>query len=167
MRIRQLWAGGWIDWSSFNLINGNWSGSLMKASSTSCRGLRTVFLYLFMSKLDVSRYSSFKELPLHEYHALNFSVYVLDFNWNYLYVNNFVLNKLELEDDSLTGVNMWERFPALAADPYFMLMRTKMQKNVPVNIVTTSPLNAKRLNIVGQSLSDCYFFSAPVSSYHA
>ena len=115
-----------------------------------------------MSKLDVSRYANFSELPLHEFHNLNFSVYVLDHNWNYLYVNKFVHQNLGLPEGSLHGLNMWERFPALAKDHYFVQLRNKMQQKLPVNIVTTSPLNSKRLSITGQALTDCYLFSASI-----
>jgi hypothetical protein len=91
---------------------------------------------------------------------MRYSIYILDFNWNYLFLNDFVIDNLKTRDQQLIGENMWATFPALAADPDYMRMKQKIEENKMVTLVTHSPLTGQRLSIVGYTLEDCYFFSS-------
>ena len=115
-----------------------------------------------MNKFDISKYSKFSELPLDEFNKLKYSVYALDFNWNYLFVNDFVKRNLGSRADNLVGKNMWQEFEELAIDPSFAMMKKNAEKGLRVNIVTTSPITSQRLNIVGHPLEDCWLFSASI-----
>jgi hypothetical protein len=115
-----------------------------------------------MLNFPTDRYKSFSDLPLEDFNKLKFSVYIIDFNWNYLFVNDFVRENLGAKGENLVGKNMWETFEELAADPVFQKMKANMDQRIVTNIVTTSPLNFKRLNIIGYPLSDCFYFSASI-----
>lgn len=115
-----------------------------------------------MNKFNFSNYSSFSDLPLKDFDTLKFSVYVLDFNWNYLFINDFVKRNLGSKADNLVGKNMWQEFEELAIDPAFAMMKKNAEKGLKINIVTTSPINSQRLNIIGHKLEDCWLFSASI-----
>jgi hypothetical protein len=115
-----------------------------------------------MDKLTVAPTMSFSELVLEEYNTLRYSIYVLDFDWNYLFVNQFVLDNLKKTKEDLLGKNMWTTFTELNEDPYFVQMKIDVEKGKPINFVSNSPLTNQRLNVVGTRLKDCYFFYSSI-----
>jgi hypothetical protein len=115
-----------------------------------------------MHKFPIIEYKNFSELPLERFNTLKFSVYILDFNWNYLFVNDFAKRYLGERGDNLIGKNMWIVFPELGSDPSFMLLRQNSENRITTNIISVSPLIGKRLNITGYPLEDCYYFSASI-----
>jgi|GEM_PF-6574542 len=115
-----------------------------------------------MDKLNLSGYKQFSRLPLGQFNEFKFSVYVLDFQWNYLFVNDFCKNNLGARGRDLLGKNMWETFEELGQDPVFIRLKYETERGIETNLITTSPINSQRLSIVGCRLSDCYFFSASI-----
>jgi hypothetical protein len=115
-----------------------------------------------MNKFDFGSYSKFSELPLDEFNKLRFSVYVIDFDWNYLFINDFVKTTLGARAENIIGKNMWQEFEELANDPSFNLLKKDAEKGLKINIVTTSPINTKRLNIIGYALQNCWLFSSSI-----
>jgi hypothetical protein len=113
-----------------------------------------------MQKLNVPADTCFSALPLKEFDSLKFGVYFLDYQWNYLYVNEYVQRNLGNRGESLVGKNMWSSFSELAHDTSFIKLKTDTEKGLAVNITTTSPISGQRLNIIGYPLKDCYFFCA-------
>ena len=47
-----------------------------------------------MHKFPITEYKKFSEIPLDKLDTFKFSVYIIDFNWNYLFVNDFAKNNL-------------------------------------------------------------------------
>ena len=115
-----------------------------------------------MHKFPIANYQRFEQLPLEEFDRLNFSVYILDFDWNYLFVNKFACARLGLQQAELIGQNMWKRFPSLEADINFQKLKQSLENNVAVNFRTVSPLTALRLNISGLALEDCYYCTSSI-----
>jgi hypothetical protein len=115
-----------------------------------------------MMNIPVSKFTRFSELPLESFNSLNFSVYIIDFGWNYLFVNDFVKKNLGERGENLVGKNMWKQFKQLATDPTFIRLKNNMDQRIITNIVTTSPLNFQRLNIIGYPLEDCFYFSSSI-----
>src|SRR5689334_13317241 len=115
-----------------------------------------------MHKFPITEYTRFDQLPLDKLNSLNFSVYILDFNWCYLFVNDFVKKNLGQRGEDLIGKNMWQEFPELAADASFSELRKKLDQRIDVNLITVSPVNSQRLNIVGYALDDCFYCTASV-----
>ena len=115
-----------------------------------------------MHKFPIRKYSWFADLPLEELNNLKFSVYIIDFDWNYLFVNEFVKRNLGVRGMDLVGKNMWREFKELADDSTFNLLKRNMEKRVLTNMITISPINGQRLNIVGYPLEDCFYFTSSV-----
>ncbi len=115
-----------------------------------------------MHKFPITEYKRFSELPLDKFNTLKFSVYILDFDWNYLFVNEFAKSLLGKRGEELVGKNMWEVFDELQHDPSFKEMRIKMEKRVTTNIIVVSPIHGRRQNITGYALDDCLYFSSSI-----
>lgn len=115
-----------------------------------------------MHKFPISQYRTFSELPLEKFNSFKFSVYIIDFNWNYLFVNDFAKNLLGERGKDLIGKNMWTQFKELEVDPSFKLLRKNAENGITTNMTVTSPVLGKRLNITGYPLEDCYYFSASI-----
>lgn len=115
-----------------------------------------------MQRFNLGAYKKVSDLPLAELDTVRFSVYVLDKDWNYLFVNRFVTDNLNIREDALSGRNMWEEFPQLAAHPSFQQLRSNCEKGLPIEFVTTSPLNMQRLKVIGKPLKDGYVFFSSI-----
>jgi hypothetical protein len=115
-----------------------------------------------MHKFPIANYQRYSQLPLQEFDRLNFSVYILDFEWNYMFVNTFAASNLGVQATDLIGQNIWQRFPKLAADPNFITLRKNLEDNIATNFRTVSPLTSLRLNISGFRLEDCYYCTSSV-----
>lgn len=115
-----------------------------------------------MDRFNHAEYSQFLQLPLEELNCLKYSVYVIDFNWNYLFVNDFVKQNLGPKGENLIGKNMWDEFRELTSDPTFILMRKNTERGLATNIITTSPVTGQKLNIIGYPLKDCYLFTSSI-----
>lgn len=113
-----------------------------------------------MHKLHIQESTSFAELDLEYFQQLKFALYVLDHDWNYLFINDMVKKNVGSRADDLVGKNMWECFPELAGDPTYLKMKADTEKGLAVNFTTTSPVTGFRLNVVGYALKDCYLFYA-------
>lgn len=115
-----------------------------------------------MHKFPITEYTKFSELPLDKFNNLKFSVYILDFDWNYLFVNEFAKNLLGQRGNDLIGKNMWEHFDELKHDASFKELKANMQKRVTTNMIVVSPVHGKRQNITGYALEDCFYFSSSI-----
>ena len=115
-----------------------------------------------MHKFPVSEYRRFSELPLEKFNTLNFSVYILDFAWNYLFVNDFAKRLLGDRGKDLIGKNMWTEFEELVTDPSFSELRKNTERGITSNLIANSPVTARRLNISGYPLEDCYYFTSSI-----
>ena len=115
-----------------------------------------------MESYPIDRFKNFSELPLDDFDKLTFSVYLIDFGWNYLFVNDFVRKNLGEKGKNLIGKNMWKTFPQLSSDVNFQKLKANSELRVPTKIVTISPINFQRLSIFGHPLEDCYYFSATI-----
>lgn len=115
-----------------------------------------------MHKFPITEYKKFCELPLDRFDTFKFSVYIIDLNWNYLFVNEFAKTNLGNRGLDLIGKNMWEQFKELRDDPSFKELKKNAENGVTTNIIVTSPVHGKRLNITGYTLEDCYYFSSSI-----
>ena len=112
-----------------------------------------------MYKFPIYNYTCFSELPLEQLNQLNFSVYILDFEWNYLFVNNFACKRLNKSSGDLLGANMWEMYKELQTDPVYMQMKKNAANGIASDLTTISPVTGHRVNIKDYRLEDCYYFS--------
>ena len=115
-----------------------------------------------MHKFPITEYKKFADLPFDKLNRLKFSVYIIDFNWNYLFVNEFVKENLGKRGQDLIGKNMWEQFQELVTHPSFQTLKRNTEKGIVSNLIAISPINGKRLSITGYPLEDCYYFSSSI-----
>jgi PAS domain S-box-containing protein len=115
-----------------------------------------------MHKFPITDYKRFEELPLDLLDKLKFSIYLIDFNWNFLFVNQFVHHSFGKRVENIIGKNLWDVFPELDGNPLYKMMKKNIENGIVVNQVTNSPVNGQRVNVVGYALEDCYFFSSSV-----
>ncbi len=127
--------------------------------------LASDFLWLNFSnvhKFPITEYKTFSELPLDKFNTLKFSVYILDFNWNYLFINDFAKTILGGRANELVGKNIWAQFEELENDPSFKELKANMEKRITTNMIVVSPVHGKRQNITGYALEDCFYFSSSI-----
>ena len=115
-----------------------------------------------MNRFPINNYFRFSELPFEQLNTFKFYVYLLDFDWNYLFVNEFARTNLGTRGESLVGKNMWQMFPELASDTAFVQLRKNMESGIVTLLETTSPINSQRLKITGYKLEDSYYFTASI-----
>ncbi len=115
-----------------------------------------------MHKFPITEYKKFSELPFDKFNTLKFSVYIIDFNWNYRFVNEFAKQNLGERANDLIGKNMWEEFKELTTDSSFQLLKKNTERGISSNMIVISPINGRRLNITGYPLQDCYYFSSSI-----
>jgi len=115
-----------------------------------------------MNKFDFQKYQCLADIPLAELDKFGFSAYVLDFNWDYLFVNSFVGNNLGANRDELIGKNMWKQFQTLAHNHSFKQMKANAEKGLDIDFITSSPLTSQRIHIKGRKLQDCYLFTSSI-----
>ena len=108
-----------------------------------------------MDKFNFLGFKQYSDLPLEHFDEVKFSVYVLDKDWNYLFVNKFVKESLGAKGKGLRGKNMWEKFPELVYDSAFSLMKTNTEKGVSTNAITTSPITPGAFPCCALSYSYC------------
>jgi hypothetical protein len=119
-------------------------------------------VFVAMHKFPITDYKKFSNLPLDRLNTLKFSVYIIDFDWNYLFVNDFAKNNLGDRGQDLVGKNMWEVFSELQKDPGFNLLKKNAENGITSNMIVTSPVTRQRLNITGFPLEDCYYFTSSI-----
>ena len=115
-----------------------------------------------MHKFPIFNYSRFDELPLEQLDKLRFSIYVLDFDWNYLFVNKFACDAVNKSAGDLIGKNMWEFFEDLQNSPAFIQMKKNADNGFSSDITTISPVTGYRINIKDYRLEDCFYFSVSI-----
>ena len=111
---------------------------------------------------DIPKQARFSELPFDHFNTLKIAVYVVDLEWNYLFVNHFVSESLGERGLHLEGKNLWEQFPELASDPSYAQIKNEMESGKDIQLTTTSPIHNQKLSITGYVLHDCYIFSTVV-----
>jgi hypothetical protein len=79
-----------------------------------------------MHKFPINNYKTFGELPLDKFNTFRFSVYIISFDWTYMFINDFVRETLGPRADNIVGKNIWKEFPELEKDPVFNQLREKM-----------------------------------------
>jgi hypothetical protein len=115
-----------------------------------------------MTIFPITAYRRFSELPLEQFQLRGFSIYVLDFEWNYLFVNDFVKHNLGDRAQNIIGKNMWAFFPALRHDFFFSDFKRKMEKSGTFTGVSVSPLTGQRLRVTGHALEDCFYCTSSI-----
>lgn len=108
---------------------------------------------------SIKHYQCFRDIPLAALDKLNYSVYLVDYNWVYLFINKNARTVFGNLADTLIGRSAIDAFK----DPMFDNIFAKLQRGVVERIAlhesVHSPLRGQQIKIKGYPLLDCYFFS--------
>lgn len=102
----------------------------------------------------------FKEIPIHTLNERKFPVYIIDYGWNYLFVNEAAKNNLtgiQIEGRNIRAI--WEELPHLNFKPIYFQLKDQVEAREPLKVRVTSPITNKVIEITGKPLADCYYFS--------
>ncbi len=115
-----------------------------------------------MDHFSINNLTSYRQINLSELDRYNHYIYLISFDWNYIFVNEFVKKNLGERSVGIIGKNMWEVFPELAKDTTFLQMKKDMENGKPAAFITVSPLSGQRIHIKGWPMEDCYFFTSSI-----
>jgi|SRR6476469_6169964 len=116
-----------------------------------------------MHKFPIFNYKRFSELPLKRLDNQKFSIYLIDFNWNYLFANIFSFQVHNKERSDLVGQNLWQLLKEkMDVDTEFKSFVRKIQEGQPASIQTISAFSKKRVDVSGYPLEDCYYFAVTI-----
>lgn len=115
-----------------------------------------------MYKFPITRFRRFDEVPKDALNNLRFLVCLFDFEWRFLFLNDFARVYFGYRGEQLHGKVLWEEFNELLNVPAYKQLKLSAEKGVVTRIETLSPVSAKRLSITSYTLDDCYYFAASV-----
>lgn len=113
--------------------------------------------------IAIDKYKFYQELPLAELNMVPYSVYVVDYEWRYLFLNDSAKKFLGPLAEELMGRSALEIFK----DPMFREVFDRLSYNfnhkLPLDVAVYSPLRISQTRIKGYPLEDCYmFYSIPM-----
>lgn len=111
-------------------------------------------------KSKLPAYTSFHDLPIDELNKKKYSIYVIDYDWNYLFANEHAI--VQTGGMNLIGKNIrtvWNENPGFKFEPVYNLLRENIEQKRRFDLKSRSPVTRKAIEIVGHPLSDCYYFS--------
>jgi hypothetical protein len=116
-----------------------------------------------MHKFQILNYKRFSDLSLNELDKQNFSIYLIDFEWNYLFANTCAFKSHNQERSDLIGKNLWESLnEKMKVDTQFKVFIKNIQDGHVGNVTTISALSKKRVSVTGYPLEDCYYFAVTI-----
>lgn len=110
-------------------------------------------------KFRIPQYEWFQDLPFDELNEKKSSIYVIDYDWYYLFANRHAIGLLGMNPVGKNIRSVWQECPNVNFEPVFNLIKPGVEERQPLDIHSRSPLTKKAIEIVGHPLSDCYYFS--------
>ena len=111
-------------------------------------------------KHEIIKYYYFQEIPIDQLNTKKYSIYIIDYNWNYLFANSHAIEKSG--GISVIGKNIrsvWEEHPNFRFEPVYNLLKENVDQKKAFDLRSRSPITRKAIEIVGHPLADCYYFS--------
>jgi hypothetical protein len=106
----------------------------------------------------VDRYKNYQDLPLDILDDLPFCVYIVDYNWTYLFVNKISTNFFGKEIQNLVGKNAQQVFGQEKFQTIFENIHDALKRKTICDTTIYSPLRGKQVKVKGYPLDDCYYF---------
>ena len=115
-----------------------------------------------IEKFSIGLFKRYHELPFEVLDNLPFAVYIIDYNWVYLFLNENSRAVFGDFAETLIGKNALEVF----RDPKFMTIFDKImyavEHKTSCRATIYSPLRGKQIKLSGYPLEDCYYFSTVI-----
>jgi hypothetical protein len=108
--------------------------------------------------IAIDKYRSYLDLPLAELNRLRYPVYIVDYQWHFLFINDNAKKLLGALAEETVGRSA----PKIFKDPVFLEVFDKLSnhldKKLPLEVATCSPLRTSQTRVKGYPLDDCYMF---------
>lgn len=104
----------------------------------------------------------YTDLPFEILDELTYPVYVIDYNWIYLFINKDARSTFGRLADQLIGKSAVEIFSDARFYAVFDKIKYAVQTKNPLHAVFESPLRGRKIVLKGHPLEDCYYFSAAI-----
>jgi hypothetical protein len=116
-----------------------------------------------MHKFPIYNYKSYAELPLDEMDKQRFAIYLVSFDWKYLFINSFAFDVHGIQRDEASGAKLWDALAEkMSIDTQFKVFIEKVKSGEAANVTTISAITNKRVSITGYPLADCYYFAVTI-----
>jgi nitrogen fixation/metabolism regulation signal transduction histidine kinase len=114
------------------------------------------------SSFSIENYKRYEDVQLDVLDTLPFSVYIIDYDWVYLFLNKNSIHAFGKNIDKLIGQSALEAFKDVRFEPIFEKIKYSVETKTHCYVTMYSPLRGAQVNIKGYSLEDCYCFSSTV-----
>lgn len=110
----------------------------------------------------IRNHQCYADLPLGILDELKYSIYVIDYDWIYLFINKNARDAFGRLADKLIGQSAIEIFSDSRFYSVFEKIRHSVATKIPLHTIVDSPLRGRQIVLKGYPLQDCYYFSAGV-----
>ncbi len=100
--------------------------------------------------------NSYRDVSLSGLNALPYSVYILDYEWRYMFVNDNAKKVLGVLAEEMIGRSALEISKSPVFNEVFEMLSYHLFKKLPLEVTTYSPLRVSQTRIKGYPLHDCY-----------
>lgn len=114
------------------------------------------------AKFSIDACKYYREIPLAALNELSFSVYIVDYQWKYLFVNKESKKVFGEFAETLIGKSALDVFSDARFKLIFDKIKRGVEKKMSINETIYSPLRGKQIVIKGYPLEDCYYFATTV-----
>ena len=76
-----------------------------------------------------------------------------------MFANQYAIGLLGTDPTGKNIRDVWKERPEVNFEPLYNLMKESVKKRVPMEVKSRSPLTKRAIEILGQPLKDCYYFS--------
>lgn len=102
---------------------------------------------------------TFAGLSLAELDTYRYSVYVIDYDWFYLFCNEYARQKIGYDVTGKYIKRVWEQNRGTLFEPLFQKLQKAVEDKVEIVLYDFSPVTKNKIQIDGFPLEDCYYFS--------
>ena len=110
-------------------------------------------------KHEILKYELFEDIPLDLIDEKKYSIYIIDYDWNYLHANPHSIKQSGLNPTGKNIRTVWGEHPSINFAPVYNLLKENVAQKKAFEIKSRSPLTRKAIEIVGRPLANCYYFS--------
>jgi hypothetical protein len=111
---------------------------------------------------SIENYKRYEDIQLDVLDRLPFSVYIIDYDWVYLFLNKNSIDAFGSHMDKLIGQSALEVFKDVRFEPIFEKIKYSVETKIHCHAIMYSPLRGAQVNIKGYPLEDCYCFSCTI-----
>lgn len=117
------------------------------------KGERTV-----LERITTGNYKLYSQVPLAEVNQLSCAVYIIDYEWRYLFISDNAKNILGHVAEELVGADAKPIFKDPKFGALYDRLADKVNEKSPLDVTVYSPLRGGQTRIKGYPMDDCYIF---------